>query len=263
MKRQRAVLRSGLVAVALVAALGTAVLAQPAAPPPPVRILVTTTYVKPDMVVAFQDLQRTEAVPANKKAGVPWRWVFANTVMSGDGFTFTTVSPVTNFAQFDQPNAIQRALGADGAAKYNAKIRPMILRQHQLLQTLQQDLSLQSFSTTLPALAIVTTLELIPGKNAEFVASQRDDYLPALKKAGVSDYLVFNTNYGGPQGQRSIVQYLPNYAAFDQPNAIQRALGQEGAQKLNQRRQAIITRSENAVYRLIPDLSYGAPARPK
>jgi hypothetical protein len=252
-----------VVLFAAVAALGGSLMAQGAPQAPPARVLVTTTYVKPDMVGAFQDLQRTEAMPANKKGGTPWRWVFTNGPLSGDGFVFLTVIPIANFAAFDQGPALQRALGPDGAAKFNAKIRPMIVSQHQMLQTLQPNLSLQSFSSTLPALAIVTTIDLIPGKNPEFVAMQRDDYLPALKKAGVTDYLVFNTNYGGPGLQRSIVQYLPNYAALDQPNPIQRALGPEGAQKLNLRRQAIITRAENAVYRLVPDLSYGAPSRPK
>ena len=51
--------------------------------------------------------------------------------------------------------------------------------------------------------------------------------------------------------------------SLDQPNPVQRALGAEAAQKANQRRQALITRTENAVYRYVPDLSYGAPAKPK
>ena len=42
--------------------------------PPPARTQVTTTQVKPEMLTAWQELQRNEVVPALKKAGVPWRW---------------------------------------------------------------------------------------------------------------------------------------------------------------------------------------------
>jgi hypothetical protein len=265
MKTRRTNLPSGIVALALTASLSGTAFAQAAAQqPPPIRVLVSTTYVKPDMVDTWQNIIRTEAVPANKKAGVPWRWVFIAGPLSGDNFRFITVIPVTNYAMFDSPNAVTRALGPDGAAKYNAKLRPTILSQHFVVQTLQPNLSMQSYSGNMPALAIVTTLELMPGKGPEFAALQEAEYLPAMKKAGLADYLVFATNFGGPGSQRSIVQYLSKYADLDQPNPLQRALGVEGAQKVTQRRQALISRgAENAVYRLLPDLSYGAPTRPK
>jgi hypothetical protein len=164
---------------------------------------------------------------------------------------------------FDQPNAVTRALGPEGAAKYNAKLRPMILNQHFVVQTLQPDLSIQSYSGNMPALAIVQTLALLPGKAQDFIALQTAEYLPAMKKAGVTDYLVFNTNFGGPTSQRSIVQYLPKYADLDQGPRLQKALGINGAQQLNQRRALLTSSIENAVYRLVPELSYGAPTRPK
>jgi hypothetical protein len=265
MKLKRTHVRSGIAALALAAGLSATTLAQTATqPPPPVRVLVSTTHVKPEMVDTYQNLIRSETVPANKKAGVPWRWVFTSGPLSGDGFTFVTVIPVTGYAMFDQPNAVTRALGPEGAAKYDAKLRPMLLSQHFLIQTLQPNLSIQTYSSTPPALAIVSTFELIPGKGPEFAALQEQDVLPAMKKAATgTDYLVFNTNFGGPVNQRSIVQYLAKYADLDQPNPLQRAATPEGYQKLQQRRQALVTRAENAVYRLLLDLSYGVPTRPK
>jgi hypothetical protein len=255
----------GMAALVLAAGVSAAGLAQTAAQqPPPIRVLVTTTSVKPDMIDAFQNLIRAETVPANKKAGVLWRWVFAYGPLSGDAFRYLTVIPVANFSMFDQPNAVTRALGPEGAAKYNAKLRPMILSQHFVVQTLQPNLSIQTYSTTPPALALVNTIDLIPGKAAEFTAIQAEQYLPAMKKAAMgTDYLVFNTNYGGPPSQRTIVQYLNKYADLDQTPPLQRVLGVEGAQQLNQRRASLFARNENAVYRFVPDLSYGAPAPPK
>jgi len=46
----------------------------PAGQAPPARTRVQTVQVKPDMLRAWLDFQRTETVPALKKAGVSWRW---------------------------------------------------------------------------------------------------------------------------------------------------------------------------------------------
>ena len=95
----------------------------------------------------------------------------------------------------------------------------------------------------------------------------RDRYekevVPALKKGGATDYLVFVTNYGGPANQRTIVTYLSKYANLDTPPpALTKALGAEGAQKLNQKRAALISSTEAVVLRYVPELSFGMPGKP-
>ena len=230
--------------------------------PPPLRSAVTTTQVKPDMLTTWQDLIRNEAVPALKKAGVPWRWVFANSPLGGPGFTFVTVTPIANYAQYDQPNPLQRALGVEGLAKYNAKLRPTIVSTSTVIHRLIENASLQSFSITPPSLARVATMQLLPGKGQEFAAITTAEFLPALKKAGVTDYLVFATDYGAPNTQRTVITMLAKYADLDGPPPLNRALGAEGAQQLNQKRGALVASTEATVLRFVPELSYGAPARP-
>lgn len=230
--------------------------------PPPQRISVTTTQVKPDMLTTWQDLIRNEAVPALKKAGIPWRHVYANGPLGGQGFTFVTVTPIVNYAQYDQPAPLQRALGVDGVAKYNAKLRPTIVSTYTVIQTLIQNASLQSYSSTPPSLARVATMQLLPGKAQEFAAITTSEFLPALKKAGVTDYLVFATSYGGPNTQRTIVTMHANYAELDTPPALVKALGAEAAQTLNQKRGALVASTEATVLRFVPELSYGVPTRP-
>ena len=82
--------------------------------PPPKRVLVAIVQLNPDMVLTWEDLMKNEAMPAAKKNGVPWRHVYANGV-AGTGFTRLTVTPIANYAQFDQPGGVQRAFGADVA----------------------------------------------------------------------------------------------------------------------------------------------------
>ena len=117
MRRKDVVSMIGVLLVAGMAAMSEKpASAQAGAAAPPQRVAVTTTQVKPDMVATWRDLIQKEAVPAFKKAGIPWRWVFTSGPLGGQAFTFTTVTPVANFAQYDQPPAIQRTLGPDGAA---------------------------------------------------------------------------------------------------------------------------------------------------
>jgi len=74
--------------------------AQGGAPaPPPQRITVVVTHVKPDMISTYEDLIKNVANPALKKAGVPWRETWATA--SGQGFTRISVTPLANYAELD------------------------------------------------------------------------------------------------------------------------------------------------------------------
>jgi hypothetical protein len=230
---------------------------------PPVRIQVQVTQVKPDMVGTYQDLIKNELIPGLKKAGIAYRWTFAE-APAGQGFTFISVQPITNYAQFDQPGALGRAIGADGVANYNAKLRPTLMSQHTYVQTLNQNLSIQSNATAPPVLAIVADIQLLTGKGAEFNQIMTSDFLPNYKKAGVKDFWLYNTNFGGPAGSLVTVTPITKYADIDQGNplALNRAgLSAEMVQQINARRNALIAHQENNIVRLVPELSFGMPTR--
>src|SRR5262245_61545186 len=258
----------GLAAIGLASAIGASAVAAPQAggstqpARPAARIQVQTTQVKPEMALTWQDIIQHEAIPALKKAGVPWRWVFATGGPVGQGFTYVSVSPVANFAQFDQGNPLQKGLGTDGLARYNAKIRATIVSTQSVIQTLVPDASLLSFSSTPPNLVVVTTFTLMQGKGTEFAAITASDFLPALKKFGVTDYWTYATTFGAPNNQRTVVQPVANYAALDAGPALNQAVGAEAAAKLNQKRGALVTSAETTIMRYVPELSFGVPKRP-
>lgn len=233
--------------------------AQPAAPP--TRSLVTITMVKPDMVTAYQEIVQKEVVPAFKKAGLPFRWVFANGPV-GPGATYVSVQPIRDYAAFDQGPALRAAMGPDAFDKYLARVRPMIVSTHGVIETLVARASLQSFSATPPAWVIVTTTHVLPGKGGEFADITQKEFLPALKKSGVADSWMFQASFGAPGTRRTIVTPIPNWATLDQPNPLVRALGAEAAAALNQKRGALTTGAESVVMRFVPEMSYGVPPRP-
>ena len=228
---------------------------------PPARTLVVTTQVKPDMVAAYQELIQKEALPAYKKAGVPFRWVFSHGPV-GPGATFVSAQPIANYAQFDQGPLLRTAMGPEAYSKYLARLQPMLLSTHGVIQTLVQNASLQSFSAKPPAWVIVATTHLAPGKGQEYANLTTTEVLPALKKAGVTDSWMFAASFGAPGSQRTIVTPINNWAELDQPNPMIRALGAEAAQKLNLKRVALTTGTESVVLRYVPEISYGVPVRP-
>src|SRR5882672_1741721 len=61
--------------------------------PTPVRIQVTIIQLRPDMMTTWEDLQKNELIPAQKKAGLPWRHTLANGA-SGQGFTRVMIVPL-------------------------------------------------------------------------------------------------------------------------------------------------------------------------
>ncbi|HEY3045486.1 MAG TPA: hypothetical protein VGJ39_15755 [Vicinamibacterales bacterium] len=235
---------------------------RPAAAPAPVRVAVQVTEVRPDMVGTYQDLIRNEANPGLKKAGLAYRWTWANGP-SGQAYTFVSVQPIADYAQYDQPGLLQKAIGADGVANYNAKLRPAIVSQHTYIETLRQDLSIVSNSGTPPALAVIQTFQVASGKGDDFTKSMTMDYLPNYRKAGLKDFWVYATNYGAPGGQIVTVRPIAKYAELDGMGLLAKAgVTGDAAAQIGARRAAISTVIDNELVRFVPELSFGTPKGP-
>ena len=234
----------------------------PAAPQPPLRIQVTTTQLKPDTVAIWEDLVRNELIPAQKKMNVPWRHTFANGPF-GEGFTRVTVTPVTNYAQYDQPGAIARAVNPAAAAAYGAKVNTTIVSTNTDILTLQANNSIVSGATTMQPFVVVTTYKVQRDRVADFGASIREDFLPAYRKAGVRDFWVYAPAFGTiDAAERVLVRPIARLADLDQGLFQRAGLTQEQINKINARRNAISEGTSQVVYRFIPELSYGMPPAP-
>ena len=262
-KRITGPLIAGVLVVAAIALGGIAVFNRAQAQeqqPPPQRIQVTVTQLKPDMMTTWEDLQKNEMIPAQKKAGLPWRHTLANGA-SGQGFTRVTIVPLANYAQLDMPGFIQRAVSAEANANYNAKLRTTIDSQHAYIYTLQTDASIIGNLTTMPPLQVVQNFQTPPGKAAEFLASLKEDYLPNYKKAGVTDLWVWTLDQGAPGGGGVLVRPIANYAELDKQGLLARAgLNEAQRDKINARRNATLAMPiQTEVARFVPELSFGLP----
>jgi hypothetical protein len=225
--------------------------------PPPVRMQVTITQVKPEMMLIYEDLVKNNQIPSQKKIGIAWRRTYASG--TGEQNIRVAVLPLPNYAELDKPPAALQAMGAEAYANYQSKIRGAIVSQRIEVQTLQPTESIFDNNGMPAPLIQVQALRTLPGKGAEFAASLREDYLPAYRKAGVTNYAVYTINQGNTGVL--LVRGIPNYAELDKPPLLQRAgLTQDQQDKIAARRNATLASGiETTVYRLIPDMSYGSP----
>jgi hypothetical protein len=81
---------------------------------------------------------------------------------------------------------------------------------------------------------LVITDRVKPEKTSEWLALQKDEVLPALKKAGVRERKIYHTVLGDTT---EFVTYLPfpDYGEMDGPDALDRALGKATAADLKER----------------------------
>lgn len=71
---------------------------------------------------------------------------------------------------------------------------------------------------------LVTEVRVKPAKAAEWRALQRDQVAPALKKAGIKQYTVWETLVGDAS-EYVIVRPLPTFAEFNGPDPLEHVLG--------------------------------------
>jgi len=242
---------AGAMLVTLALSTAPAVTAQ--STPAPEWSLVTITTIKADARSDYEGWQK-EVTAAYKKAQVPSRAVL-QTVM-GDLLEYISVSPLTHFADLDGPSPIERALGKEDAAGLMRKGSTYVTSVHRLASMALSDMSIHTKTSEASEYALVTSMHLAAGKESEFNAWMKNEYLPAMKKAEVKNFWVSQTLFGGDPNERITVRLIKNMGEFDAGSVLTKALGEEGARKLRTRSAGIVDSVHFSVVRYRTDLSY-------
>jgi hypothetical protein len=190
---------------------------------------------------------------AFKKAGL-WRDLWT-TASFGEVGAYVGVTPFSKLADFDSPGPVQIALGEAGYQRYVSQISKYIESTSYKAVQLRTDLSLLKENAPPPNLAIVVNVQVAPGRNLDFEALIKSDYLPAWKKGGADQVLVHQSVFGVTGPEYVVVVSIPNFAELDKGNAMVRALGAEGAAKLNQKGAGIIASSTVMIARRLQEYS--------
>lgn len=93
---------------------------------------------------------------------------------------------------------------------------------------------------------LVTQVRVKPAMIDTWHALQRDQVVPAMKKAGVKQYTVFETLVGD-QTEFVIVRPLPSFAEFNGPDLLDKALGAKSAATLRSRLRDCIDGSHSRI----------------
>lgn len=247
------------VARAAVAALllGAAVAsyAQTPARPTTTRLLVTEYRVKPEMAGQWLTLQREQVVPALKKAGIAQYTVYQTLI--GDASDFTVVTPLQSFGEFDRPDALERALGAQAAADLHAKLGECTESIHRRIENRQDEFYLDP--GTASAL-FVSSYRAMPGRSQDYMSFIRAQMFPVMKTAkengtfaGLS---VTVSAQGGEAGIITLNMHYPDFAPLDGPPPVAKTLGPEGTREFITKGAGLITPLEQLVLKRIADVSF-------
>lgn len=224
-------------------------------PTTPQWLGLTSVRVKPEMLTEFQNFTRNQTNPALRKAGVEWREVWQNTAAAGDAFEFVIVSQMGKFAEFDEPNPIEKALGPQGSAAWFAKAGSLVSSVQRYLIRTRPDLGNLAQMTSPPKLAVLTTYSITPGRNLEFENYLKNDLAPVMKQ-GKANFLVSQVVFGGDANEYVTLLLRDNFAELDKGPLPVQVLGMEGAMKLFQKLPVgSVKHMERSIVRYVPDLS--------
>ncbi|MGH7694595.1 MAG: hypothetical protein ACRENH_06425, partial [Gemmatimonadaceae bacterium] len=241
--------------ISLAASAGTATSAQSQQTTPNVRSYVQVIRLKPDMVDEWRAIQRNEVIPAQKKAGVTSRTTLVTQV--GNAYEYAILTPFPKWEAMDGEAPLVRALGREGAAQVNAKLRKCVLTQSSYMTNRVDSLTIPADSAPVWRVAVRRAL---PGKMRDYIAYYRAEVLPGLRKAKASGKIAGSTiairGVGATSGEFTTVTYYANFAGLDGGDPLVQALGQEAAARINAKGGELSTATQVVIRRRIADLSF-------
>lgn len=195
------------------------------------RLMVTIVNVKPELVDEYEAFVKSETNPALQRAGVKWRRVWKTAVI-GTAFEYIYAQPLESYSEFDGPGPIERALGKEGAAAWNAKSRRFLTSVRRMIINTRPDLSYDPGRTGDPAVAVVTHAIAAQGRNAELEKWVTSDLLPAMRQAKVPAYTVSQVHLGGNANEYITLVHHNDMAELEKGPPVYRVMSKEAGDKL-------------------------------
>jgi hypothetical protein len=119
----------------------------PAAAYVPKFMVLNFSYVTPGRASDYRAYLTNDVMPAIRKVK-PVGYTLSQTLHGGDANEFVTARYMEKMADLDGPNLMTQALGADAAAKLNAKTAGMFQRQERRIYRFVPNLSFRSTTAT-------------------------------------------------------------------------------------------------------------------
>jgi hypothetical protein len=214
---------------------------------------VRIIHVKSDQIAEFEDLikELSDALAKQGEAGFNiWQVAF------GDQSTYHIVSQLPSFAAVPEM-AQNPPMEPQAWASWLNRIQSTIDSQELSVAQVHQDLSImpeQQSGAAAPELLVLMTQTLLPGKRQDYVTYLRNDLLPALRQSGILGVVTNEMTFGTEDRTWVFAAPVQNWSTFDKPMPLFTSMGQQAAQQLLNRGDAMVERSETIVLRARPDL---------
>jgi hypothetical protein len=213
----------------------------------------TTTKVKPEMRQEFEASLK-QLIAAYRKAGTDW-FITLET-FAGDTAEYTTMVPVMKFGDLDGPSVVTKVLGETASERLFRKIARCYIAQSRQYATPHTELDIDYADGPTGIYWVETRMMLAPGKMGDYLTWIKNDYRPALEKAGVRRFHVSQPIFGAAAGEIVTMRMLKNLAEIDGGAVLSRALSNEEARDIAAKAAAIVSSSNTRIVRMRTDLSY-------
>jgi hypothetical protein len=217
----------------------------------PTLLSVARVQVKPDRVGEWVDVEK-QYTAAYKKGGGTLRVVYQGSV--GNPFEFLIISAVPNYAALDGKSPYVK-----GATE--TELARMANRRAQCTDSVRTtyerplaDLGFTTPGAPQPSKVVVTRVNVRPDMTEQFIATVKNELIPALKKAGETSLLARRVAWGGSRSIFTFRSPLGKFADLDGDSPLVKGLGRDGAAKLGAKLTSMSS-SEWMIYNYIPELS--------
>lgn len=217
---------------------------------------VDVLQVQPRELDDFIEMQLEEVNPALQRAGVPWRSAW-RTAEFGNTYERLFVTPVESLAELDFGGPLARVLEPDRLARIRDRVRRTLSARQSYAVRYRSDLSVESDDVSGLSLAWITTLQVAPGRLADWEAFLREN-LTRFRGADVV-FGVYERVFGPGPAVWQIVENHSSFAELDRPTILQRTFG-ERADEVAGRLAGVLLSIERSVLRYDPELSFSTPA---
>ena len=244
-----------VVAVLLVSGVTPATRAQETMP----WMRVDIMEVVPDQLDEFIEVQLEQVNPALRRAGVQWRSAW-RTAEFGNQYERMFVTPMDDLAELDRGGPLAFALDRRDLERMDERVRRTISGHRTYALRYRPELSVESPNAGGLSLAWITTLEVAPGRLADWQAFMRER-LPQFR----GDNVVFGMYERYLGSGAAVWQLVENHSSFTElnnPTIMQRALGARTSDTAAGLAGVVLS-VERTVLRYDPELSFSGGGTPE
>ncbi len=215
---------------------------------------VDVVNIVPNRLEDYVELQLEEVNPALQQAGVPWRSVW-RVAEFGNSYEVQLVTPMSSLAQYDTGGPLARVLPPDRRLRLVDRLRRLTVSRRRYAMRYRPEMSVEADDVGGLSLARVTTLQVAPGRTAQW----EDFLLSSLPKFSDANLVfgVYERVFGPGPASWLIVENYSSFAQLEQPSLVARAFGEE-AGATTARLAGVLSSIERTVLRYDAELSYSA-----